>query len=92
MRPDRNLLYSRNHHTIAGDQDHQEEEQEEEEEEEVVMMRTRVPSCSDLESETQFSVVEDGGVVVEGEEEALPSDLYCIDRSRLWYCSSALAR
>ena len=53
-------------------------------------MRTRVPSCPDLEQETQFSVVAGGEVVVEGE--TLSSDLYCLDRNLLWFCASAIAR
>ena len=60
------------------------------------MMRTSVPSCPDLEQETQFSLVEGGGVVMEeeGEQEtnSLTSDLYCLDRNMVWYCSSAIAR
>ena len=54
------------------------------------MMRARVPSCDDLEEETEFSVVGGGGVVVEGQ--SLNNHLYCIDRNTLWYCSSAIAR
>ena len=55
-------------------------------------MRTSVPSCPDLEQETQFSLVEGGGVVMEGEEVPLTPDLYCLDREMLWYCKSAIAR
>ena len=88
MKPssDKTFLYSRNYHTTAGDQGDEDEEKGEGE----VMMRTRVPSCPDLEQETQFSVVEGGGVVVEGEH--LTSHLYCLDRNHLWYCTSAIAR
>ena len=49
------------------------------------MMRTRVPSCSELEQETEFQLVAGGSVMVEGE--TLTSDLYCLDSKILYYCS-----
>ena len=84
------LLYSRNYHSTAEDHEEEEEEEEEEKKKEEVMMRPRVPSCPELEQETEFSVVGGGEVVVEGQP--LTSDLYCLDRNLLWYCTSAIPR
>ena len=82
------LLNSRNYQITARDQGDQEKKEEEEEEMMMMRTRTRVPSCTDLEQETEFSVVGGGGVVVEGQ--LLTSDLYCLDRNTLWYCSASV--
>ena len=54
------------------------------------MLRTKVPSCTDLVETAEFQLSSGGSVLLQGR--TIESHNYCIDRSVLWYCITPITR